>query len=226
MQPKSALSLLAAVTLCVNHAVAALAGESVADGDSAASVSDVATLSLAHELFALGQAHGDALAVLVAARLASGVASAPGSGATLTPGGPDTRDALVPPATAEMMFATAGSLADGDATLLALIADARAEVPRGAIGGVQQWASRVRSGQTDVWEVAFEGGARAEIAVIGDGRSNLDVILTDEGGNVLCLDSSPSDQVYCDFVPAWDGNFYLSVENSGSERNTYYLVTN
>lgn len=187
---------------------------------------DVATLALAYELLALGRESGDALVVLVAARMAAGVETAPGSDATLTPGGPDTRDALLPPPTAEEMFKLAAELAAGDAAMLAMIADQQAEVSRGAIGGVKQWASRIGSGYTDVWEIAFEGSAPAEVAIIGDGQSNLDMVLTDENGNVLCFESSPDDQAYCDFVPAWDGNFYVSVENTGNDRNTYYLVTN
>lgn len=225
MREKPVLTILAAGALCAGAAVAALAQEG-APGPDRGSPGDVATFALAHELFELGRGRGDALAVLVAARLAGGIATAPGTGAVLTPGGPDTRDALVPPPDAGAMLALAAELTGGDATLLALVEDARAELSRGAVGGIKQWVSRVRSGYTDVWEIAFEGSTRAELAIIGDGRSNLDVVLTDENGNVLCFDSGPSDQVQCDFVPAWDGNFYLSVENAGSDRNTYYLVTN
>jgi hypothetical protein len=62
--------------------------------------------------------------------------------------------------------------------------------------------------------------------VLGDGDSNLDIALTDENGNVICYDVSRSDQIYCDFVPAWDGYFYITVENRGKSRNSYYLLTN
>ncbi len=134
-------------------------------------------------------------------------------------------DAEAPP-TAEAMFAKAKELAADDAALLGLIADAEAEGSRGRIGGSVQWVSRLPSGQTDVWEIPFYGNSYAEIAVVGDGDANLDVVVTDENGNVFCYDVSWSDSLYCDFTPSWDGYFYVTVENIGRVRNSYYLLTN
>lgn len=130
------------------------------------------------------------------------------------------------PVTAEQMFAKATELAGDDDVLLGLIEDAQAEGSRGRIGGAVQWLSRLPAGQTDVWEVPFYGNSYAEIAVAGDGDADLDVAVTDENGNVICYDVSYSDQVYCDFTPAWDGYFYVTVQNIGSSRNSYYLITN
>ncbi|MBE2277777.1 MAG: hypothetical protein IAE87_15950 [Rhodobacteraceae bacterium] len=137
----------------------------------------------------------------------------------------DDGTAAAPPSSAEM-FALATELAGDDETMKELIADAQAEASRGRIGGAVTWNSRVTSGQIDVWEIPFYGNSYAEIAVSGDGDANLDVVVTDENGNVICYDTSFSDQVYCDFVPAWDGYFYVMVENAGQLRNSYYLMTN
>ncbi|MGB4827996.1 MAG: hypothetical protein WBP18_12110 [Paracoccaceae bacterium] len=130
------------------------------------------------------------------------------------------------PATAAQMFAKAMELAGDDEALKGIISDAEAEGSRGRIGGSVSWLSRLPGGNVDVWEVPFYGNSYAEIAVVGDGDSNLDMVLTDENGNVICYDTSRSDQVYCDFVPAWDGYFYITVENTGKSRNSYYLMTN
>jgi hypothetical protein len=130
------------------------------------------------------------------------------------------------PVSAEAMFATALDLAAGDETLTGLIEDARAEGSRGRIGGAVTWQSGLPAGAIDVWEIPFYGNSYAEIAVIGDGDTDLDLVLTDENGNVICYDVTLSDQIYCDFVPAWDGYFYVTVENTGPVRNTYYLLTN
>ena len=54
----------------------------------------------------------------------------------------------------------------------------------------------------------------------------LDVAVTDENGNVICYDVSWSDKLYCDWTPAWDGYFYVTVQNMGGSRNSYYLMTN
>ena len=86
--------------------------------------------------------------------------------------------------------------------------------------------SRLPAGQTDVWEVPFYGDSYAEIAVLGDGDANLDVLVTDENGNTICYDVSWSDKIYCDFVPSWNGYFNVTVQNNGSKRNSYYLMTN
>ncbi|CAN1494404.1 hypothetical protein MCELHM10_00303 [Paracoccaceae bacterium] len=130
------------------------------------------------------------------------------------------------PVTADAMFAKALELAAGDEALVGLIEDAMAEGSRGRIGGAVEWLSRLPAGQTDVWEIPFYGNSYAEIAVAGDGDADLDVAVTDENGNVICYDVSWSDRIYCDWTPSWDGYFYVTVQNMGSSRNSYYLLTN
>ena len=137
----------------------------------------------------------------------------------------DEGDAAAP-ATAAEMFAKATELAGDDEALKEIIADAAAETSRGRIGGGVSWLSKLNAGKMDIWEVPFYGNSYAEVAVVGDGDANLDMVITDQNGNVICYDVSPSDQVYCDFVPAWDGYFYIAVENTGRSRNSYYLMTN
>lgn len=130
------------------------------------------------------------------------------------------------PVTVEAMFAKATELAGGDEVILGLIEDAMAEGSRGRVGGAVQWLSRLPAGMTDVWEIPFYGNSYAEVAIIGDGDADLDLAITDENGNVICYDVSWSDQLYCDWTPAWDGYFYVTVENAGRVRNSYYLMTN
>jgi hypothetical protein len=130
------------------------------------------------------------------------------------------------PVSTDAMFAKAKELAADDEALIGLIDDAMAEGSRGRIGGAVQWLSRLPAGMTDVWEVPFYGNSYAEVAVVGDGDANLDVAITDENGNVICYDVSWSDKLYCDWTPAWDGYFYVTVQNMGGSRNSYYLMTN
>jgi hypothetical protein len=130
------------------------------------------------------------------------------------------------PVTAEAMFAKAKELAADDEAVLGLIDDAMAEGSRGRIGGAVEWLSRLPAGQTDVWEIPYYGNSYAEVAIVGDGDANLDVAVTDENGNVICYDVSWSDKLYCDWTPAWDGYFYVTVQNMGGSRNSYYLMTN
>lgn len=188
----------------------------------------VATLALAQDLYALGLANKDALTVLTAARLAASVDVKEVEQKKETKGEavadqPDGVDAPVDVAT---MLASAKELAGEDETLVGLIEDAEAESGRGRIGGASSTLSRLPAGQTDVWEIPFYGESYAEVAVLGDGDANLDVLVTDENGNTICYDVSWSDKVYCDFVPSWNGYFYVTVQNNGGSRNSYYLMTN
>ncbi|AWD22505.1 hypothetical protein [Fuscovulum blasticum] len=269
-----ALSLTLATTALVALALPSLAEDKAGTNVSAegtGSAGATATLSMAHELYALGVASGDALTVLTAAKLAAQSEGTPQEPAALDPaefegttleafrarkaapaapaapapmmnegeprpagkatlltsaGGEEDDGAAKAPVTAAEMFAKAKELAGDDEGLLGLIADAEAEGSRGRIGGAVTWGSALPKGQIDVWEVPFYGNSYAEVAVVGDGDANLDMVVTDQNGNVICYDVSPSDQVYCDFVPAWDGYFYITVENAGRARNSYYLMTN
>lgn len=130
------------------------------------------------------------------------------------------------PATADAMFAKARDLAADDEVMLGLIDDTVAEGSRVRMGGAVTWLSRLPAGQTDVWELPFHGNSHAEIAVVGDGDTNLDIVITDESGNVFCDDVSWSNALYCDFTPARDGYFYVTVQNMGGVANSYYLMTN
>ncbi len=227
-----ALRLAAALPVAVVHFAAAeeKSGRNL-DPYASYDPESTATLALAHALYRRGLSDGDALTVLTAARLAAEVQSQPGNVTPVRTGDPDTwRDTASnepggPPSVA-MMFDTARDLAGGDPTLGALVADAMAETSRGSLCCSMMVESRLPAGLQEYWEIKFLGNNLAEVSVIGDGSSNLDVLITDENGNIICYDVSSSDQVYCDWVPKWDGYFYVTVENTGNSRNTYYLLTN
>ena len=222
----AALATTALVTLAL-PVMAENKGPNV-DTSATGTKGGVATLAMAQDLYALGMANKDALTVLTAAKLAASVdvkevEQKKKTEGTETAGQEDGVDAPVDAAT---MLASAKELAGEDEVLAGLIEDAEAEGARGRIGGASSTLSRLPAGQTDVWEVPFYGNSYAELAVVGDGDANLDVLVTDENGNTICYDVSWSDKVYCDFVPSWNGYFYVTVQNNGSKRNSYYLMTN
>lgn len=192
----------------------------------------VAQLAMAQNLYSYGMQSGNALAVLAAAQITMSievedverdVENKPTEGAGEVADGGDGVDS---PVTAEMMLASAKELAAGDPTVMGLIEDAEAEGARGRIGGPSRTLSRLRAGRTDVFSVPFYGGSLAELAIVGDGDADLDLLVTDENGNVICKDVSYSDQLYCSFTPRWDGYFLVGVVNQGRVRNSYYLLTN
>lgn len=198
-----------------------------AGGDGGA----VAQLAMAQQLYRYGVDNEDALSVLAAARITQSidakdvereVETQDIEGADMTSEG----DGVDAPADAAMMLDKAMELAAGDPSLTGLIEDAKAEGSRGRVGGASRTLSRLMPGRTDIFRTKFHGGQLAEIAIVGDGDANLDMVVTDENGNTICLDRSYSDKIYCSFTPAWTGTFVIGVRNQGRIRNSYYILTN
>lgn len=191
-----------------------------------------AMLSMAQTLYAIGVANGDALTVLTAAKLAATVDVKAGAEVKKETKGDAAaaEEGAAGPATSETMLATARELAGEDDLLISLIEDVEAAGSRGRVGGAVEWSSSLPPGQSDVWELSFFGDSPAEVAILGDGDSNLDLLVTDENGNTICNDVSTSDNVYCEFTPSWNGFFYVTVLNPtpqpGAAKNSYYLMTN
>ncbi|NKB27978.1 MAG: hypothetical protein GKR99_10645 [Rhodobacteraceae bacterium] len=191
----------------------------------------VSQLAMAQDLYAYGVANGDAIAVLSAARITKDV-DITDADRSATSAADETRDTtedgtgVDAPADAEMMLAKAAELAGENDMIAGLVQDAMDEGSRGRIGGASRTLSRLPAGYNDDWEIPFFGGRFAEISIIGDGDADLDVIVSDENGNTICLDVSYSDRFYCAFNPLWDGYFYVRVSNMGRLRNSYYLLTN
>lgn len=192
----------------------------------------VSKYALAQGLFAHAQASRNAVAALAAAQIMSGLDAKDVKREKETKDNPDMAgiteegSGTDAPVGAEEMYAAAMDFAAGDATVMGLIEDAKAEGSRGRIGGASRTLSRLPAGKVDIFEVPFYGGRLAEIGIAGDGDANLDLLVTDENGNTICLDKTYSDQIYCSFTPAWDGYFVIAVANMGRKRNSYYILTN
>lgn len=228
MRVKPLFPLFAAAALLAGPAAAQDQTGTNIDKAGVGTKGGVATLALAQDLYALGLANKDALTVLTAATLAASVhvttvERTKTTKGTETAGQDEGTGTAVDAAT---MLATARDLAGEDEVLAGLIEDAEADGARGRFGGASATLSRLAAGQTDLWEIPFYGESYAEVAVLGDGDANLDVRVTDENGNIICHDVGWSDRVYCDFVPSWNGYFYVTVENAGSRRNSYTILTN
>ena len=71
----------------------------------------------------------------------------------------------------------------------------------------------------------FIGGLNANVDVIGDGDSDLDLFVYDQNGNVICSQTSSSYSESCSFSPRWTGPFKIVVKNNGSFYSLYKLNT-
>ena len=194
----------------------------------------VALLNVAYQLVEFGRKTKDPLALVEAAKIMKLVggqpvarkpADAPAGAPAGAPAPAAGKPASAPP-TPGSVLAEARSLAKGDKTILAMIAQAASASSRGAVGGPKASVTSVIAGHTDVYNTAFVGGLPAEVVIAGDGGSDLDLAVVDENGNLICSSSSPGDVEYCGWTPRWTGKFQIRVKNNGTVDNAYKLLTN
>lgn len=228
----SLLSATALATLPMSAMAEDKTGENVQQMAEDAAPGAVSKAALAQDLFNHAQETKNAVAALAAAQIMMSLDVEDVEREKETKDNPDAGDVsdaegnADTPADSKAMLAAAREYAGGDPAVVGLIEDAEAEGARGRIGGASRTLSRLRAGKIDIFKVPFYGGRLAEIAILGDGDADLDLLVTDENGNTICLDRSYSDKLYCSFTPRWDGYFVVAVANQGRVRNSYYILTN
>lgn len=184
--------------------------------------SPVKVAELSARLYAAGMEAGDPLLVLSAARLRK----------TLTPVAGDRAavDGIAgegAPLGWEEMLASAVELAGDDATLLGLIADATAETNKGVASGPVYNIGSLGNGKGDTYPpIEFRGGEYAEVYVEAKATTNLNLVVYDDKGRLVCSDTDISHIAYCGWTPATAGSFTLKVDNKGPMGADYALMTN
>ncbi len=170
-------------------------------------------LQLAHvsaRTYAAGLAAGDPLIVLTAAQLRLEAELEPGL-----------------PLTSERMLMRAADLAGDDAALLALIEDVRAQRNKGIASGPDYHLSALPAGTAESRPpVVFRGGEYAEIYVEATPGASVRLTVTDGGDHVVCTEADGGNIAYCGWTPAVDGEFTVTVENTGPNPVDYALMTN
>ncbi|MEM9048648.1 MAG: hypothetical protein AAGC92_08000 [Pseudomonadota bacterium] len=126
--------------------------------------------------------------------------------------------------------ATARDLAHGDAAAGAQIARILAETPRGLVvalsAPITGRVSARSSFLVDDALLTFEGQARAEIMLSGDGGADLDLIVRDDAGNEICRSERPFDHEYCDWIPSRTGLFRVEIVNHDASDSAFELWAN
>jgi hypothetical protein len=92
--------------------------------------------------------------------------------------------------------------------------------------GPARAVSRIGDGVTDVYTITFNAEEPVMVAITGEGVSDLDVVVEDQGGNRICSATGPGDDEVCRFTPRWTGQFRIRVRNLGTVYNEYRLWTN
>ena len=126
------------------------------------------------------------------------------------------------------VLAAARKYADGDTKLLAAIAELEKsnQATRGRVGGPADKYSIVNGNSADIYEMSFIESRLAEIAVRGDGDTDLDLYVYDSGGHLIAQDADYTDNCYVSWVPLWTGRYTIKIVNRGLVINNYRLLTN
>ncbi|MDR1456074.1 MAG: hypothetical protein LBJ01_10515 [Tannerella sp.] len=132
----------------------------------------------------------------------------------------------------DRLIADARTLAGGDKSMLALVDQvaksgaAEAEASKGRKAGPAAVSRRVEAQSSYVDYVTFVKGELAEVAISGDGDTDLDLYVYDENGNLIDSDADYTDDCYVSFLPKWTGAFKILVKNRGHVYNRYVLLVN
>lgn len=215
-RPHPSLCCLA-VVLCATP----LWAEGNLDPSAPAAPGAVALYLQAHALQGLGQTLKDPLLVLTAAQILRGLTltdtartpdPAPDAPTTLTPLNPDT-------------LLDAARTLDAGAQLTDLI-DSITRQSGPTPKALRATAETLNPATAQTWTLTFFGGTYAELAILGDGRTNLDMLVTDDAGMPICQDNGNADTALCGFTPVENGSFSVTVTNSGTTAGSYILLTN
>lgn len=96
----------------------------------------------------------------------------------------------------------------------------------GLVGGSRYDVFRIRPGEIHTFTLTFRGGEVAAVGLSGNGRSDLDLYVFDENGNLIGRDVDRTDACRVVWTPGWTGPFTVMVKNEGRRRNVYTIVTN
>lgn len=130
------------------------------------------------------------------------------------------------------LIADAREIAGEDVALLAMAEKveaklaACAEGTRGAVGGPKYAYGTVYAHSYTYYDQQFYANQIAEVAVSGDGDTDLDLFIYDENGNLIVSDTDYTDNCYVRFCPSWTGYFRIKIVNRGGVYNNYAIATN
>jgi hypothetical protein len=192
---------------------------------------------LAIELANYGYEHQSPLSLVESARIISENPFSPllPAKSEASTGETGEKTKKTPEITVERLLADAKSFAKSDETILALIGQTEKEIQRqqseqvstkGRRDGPAAVTRRVHGNSSYTDYITFSGQSLAEVAIIGDGDTDLDLYVYDENGNLIDSDMDYTDDCYVSFRPKWTGTFKVVVKNRGSIYNDYMLMVN
>lgn len=97
--------------------------------------------------------------------------------------------------------------------------------------GPRRWTKTLKKTSEVTYKIVFVADknpqrAFAEFAVIGDGSTDVDLIVTDAKGTVVASDDKFSDLALVRWIPQTTQEYTIKVRNLGSEDNTVTMGHN
>ena len=187
---------------------------------------ELAALRLAVELAHYGYESESAFALIEAADI---IASMP-MPAMRADDEKVTKNPFIP----EAMLKAAREWAKDDAHLLALAdkvqakLEAEVEVTRGRMPGSRPpyTRGRVYAHSYICYSCPFQEGVLAEVGLVGDGDTDLELYAYDSVGNLLASDTEHSRTCYVSFRVKETGMYMIKIVNRGNVYNDFMFVTN
>ena len=96
--------------------------------------------------------------------------------------------------------------------------------PQSQDNSVTSHTDIVKANHTDNYRIYFYRGEEAEVLVIGDGDTDLDLYVYDDNGNLVASDTDFSDNCYVSWTPRRSGYFTVKIKNLGNVPNCYLLM--
>jgi hypothetical protein len=213
--------MIRCLTLALLLTATPLWAEGNLDPTAPAQPGAVALFLQARSLYQMGQAAKDPLMVLTAVQILRGLSL---TDTTRTPDpAPETPAPLTVPDPAQMLD-TARTLDAGQNYTDLIDSIARQSGPTAK--ALRATAATLDPAQTHIWTLTFFGAAYAELAIAGHGNGNLDLLVSDDKGTIICQDNGSGDSAHCGFTPAANGTFTVTVTNAGTTPDGYILLTN
>jgi hypothetical protein len=186
----------------------------------------IARLQMSSDLLAFGRETKDPLVLIAAARIMKALS---GTEVDLKPegraaSGSGQKSGL--PVSPDSILGEARDFAKGDKIINVLIDQTAATGTPATIEDPKTHQDTVQPGATDAYAIVFNGGQLAEAGVAGDGTSDLDLLVYDENGHLVCRSTASTDREYCRWWPKWTGPFRIEIQNLGAAANLYRLATN
>jgi hypothetical protein len=97
---------------------------------------------------------------------------------------------------------------------------------RGAAGGPKEGGSVVAAGSVAVYSAVFRPNELAEVLVVGDGSTVLDIFIYDAAGKLLLRTDVNTFDAYLNWVPRSAVSVDIVVKNWGNRPNRFQIFTN